>query len=342
MTHLDIVDSARWFEQRLELALARVEELAHELARAHEELGSQRAQMGQLQDALAVVEGRTQRHESGQESARALHHETAALSERVEQEAALRRDLAAAVQRDERRRQEQHQGLRQKLEQLSARLEELSQQVASEHERERRVAQDFAEQGQREHTLDERMAALEAQLASDREALSRERESLARIAAALPGLLTGLDDLGERARSAQEERHRLDAAVAALRGERDRELELLELIEQQRSARQRTEERLTEADEALEELRRQLAAAAEERSMIGQQAAGNRSRLDELAEALEGQRLAIIEHFRRWTDAGVDSGRSQIEEIERANRLARDLLVRLSEGSDEAGHEQPL
>ncbi len=130
--------------------------------------------------------------------------------------------------------------------------------------------------------------------------------------------------------------------MANLEAEREREAELLEVIEQQRAARQRMEERLAAFDEALEESRRELAEASEERSMLRQQTAGNVERLRDLAETLEGQRLAIIEHFRRWTESGADSGRRQAEEIERANRVARDLLVRLSERSDEVGQEQPL
>jgi len=76
--------------------------------------------------------------------------------------------------------------------------------------------------------------------------------------------------------------------------------------------------------------------------MLRQQTAGNVERLRELAEALEEQRLVIVEHFRRWTEGGADSGRRQVEEIERANRVARDLLVRLTESSDEVGQERPL
>ena len=62
----------------------------------------------------------------------------------------------------------------------------------------------------------------------------------------------------------------------------------------------------------------------------------------ETAPVLSGQRVSVAEHFRRWTEAGAESGQRQVEEIERANRIARDLLVRLTERIDEAGQEQPL
>ena len=336
------VGSGEWLAQELQRALARVEELAQDLARLQAALSSQQAEMARLQETLAVVTGCTQRHETGQEAARALQQETAALAERIEQEAALRRDLAASVERETQREREERQTARQQLEQLSSHLEQLQQQFASDDERRRRVAADIGRWERREQTLDARVAELERRAVAEREALDGAREEQARTGAALPGLLSAVDELAERARSAQEERSRLEDGVAAVGAERERESELLEVIEQQRAARQRMEERLTALDEALEETRRNLAAAAEERSMVRQQVAGNQQRLRELAETLEGQRTAIIEHFRRWIDSGVESGRRQVQEIERANRVARDLLVRLTERSEEAGQEQPL
>ncbi len=288
------------------------------------------------------MQGRTQRHETGQDAARVLTQQSADLAERVEQEASLRRDLSAAVQRMEQREHEEQQSVRQELEQLASGLERLQGRLASDDELRRRIATGIAEQAHHEETLDGRVEAIEHRAGAAGVTSRKEREELARITSALAGLLAAVDELSQRAQSAQEERRRLEGDLAALRAEREREAELLEVIEQQRAARQRAEERLTAFDRALEEARRELATAAEERSMLRQQTAGNQQRLRELAETLEGQRLAIIEHFRRWTESGAESGRRTVAEIERGNRVARDLLVRLTERTDEAGQEQPL
>ena len=331
-----------WLVDALSRAVARIDELSHELARVQEVLNSQQAERAQIQQELAIVQGRTQRHETGQDAARVLTQQSGDLAERVEQEASLRRDLAAAVQRMEQRGHDEQQSTRRELEQLASGLERLQGRLASDDEARRSIATGIAEQAHQEETLDGRVEALEHRASAAGETSRKEREELARISSTLSGLLAAVDELSQRAQSAQEERRRLEGDLAALRAEREREAELVEVIEQQRAARQRAEERLTAFDRALEEARRELTTAAEDRSMLRQQTAGNQQRLRELAETLEGQRLAIIEHFKRWTESGAESGRRTIAEIERGNRVARDLLVRLTERTDEAGQEQPL
>ena len=331
-----------WLVDELARAVARIDELSHELARVQEVLNSQQAERAQIQQELAIVQGRTQRHETGQDAARVLTQQSGDLAERVEQEASLRRDLVAAVQRMEQRGHDEQQSARRELEQLASGLERLQGRLASDDEARRSIATGIAEQAHQEETLDGRVEALEHRASAAGETSRKEREELARISSTLSGLLAAVDELSQRAQSAQEERRRLEGDLAALRAEREREAELVEVIEQQRAARQRAEERLTAFDRALEEARRELTTAAEERSMLRQQTAGNQQRLRELVETLEGQRLAIIEHFKRWTESGAESGRRTIAEIERGNRVARDLLVRLTERTDEAGQEQPL
>lgn len=338
----ETVAGGSWLADELARTIARIDELSHELARVQEVVNSQQAESAQTQQQLAVVQGRTQRHEMGQDAARVLAQQSADQAERVEQEASLRRDLAAAVQRMEQREHDEQQSVRRELEQLASGLDRLQGRLASDDELRRRITTDIAEQAHQEETLDGRVKAIEHRAGAADETSRKEREELARITSALAGLLAAVDELSQRAQSAQEERRRLEGDLASLRADREREAELLEVIEQQRAARQRAEERLTAFDRALEEARRELDTAAEERSMLRQQTAGNQQRLRELTETLEGQRLALIEHFRRWTESGAESGGRTIAEIERGNRVARDLLVRLTERTDEAGQEQPL
>ena len=76
--------------------------------------------------------------------------------------------------------------------------------------------------------------------------------------------------------------------------------------------------------------------------MLRQQKGGAHARLLALAGTLEAQRWAMVEHFRLLAETGAEAGRRQGEEIERANRVARELALRLAERSEEATLEQPL
>ena len=336
------VRSGTWLEEELQRALERIEGLTHELARVQAEFGSQRAEVARLQEAMAVVEGRTQRHETGQDAWRGLQQSAEALSERVDLEAAQRRDIAAAVERRSERERGEQQDLHLQLEEMKMRLSEIEERRASEDDRQRRATADLAGRGRRDETLDDRLAHVERQSAADREALRRAQEEIVRLASPLTGLRAAIDELETSAHAMQEDQRRVDENLAAVRSQSEREDELLEVIDQQRAARQRMEERLSALDEAVEEARERLAEAQEERLLLRQQASGNHQRQREFGELLEAQRDAITEYFRRVNDANAAAGRGQAEEIERAHRIARDLLVQFSERSDEVGREQPL
>jgi uncharacterized protein involved in exopolysaccharide biosynthesis len=96
------------------------------------------------------------------------------------------------------------------------------------------------------------------------------------------------------------------------------------------------------AEETMEELRRDLAAASEERALLARQVAGESEQRRALSERVEAQRDTTADHFRRLTRADEESYRRKIEEMERDIRVARTLLARLSEQTDESEQEQPL
>ena len=88
-----------WVDDQMQFALARVDALTRELEHVETALRSQSEEVSRLHDSLGVVEGRTVRHEVGQEQTREVRQEIAELEERLAQEAALRRDLAGQVDR---------------------------------------------------------------------------------------------------------------------------------------------------------------------------------------------------------------------------------------------------
>ena len=102
------------------------------------------------------------------------------------------------------------------------------------------------------------------------------------------------------------------------------------------------ERKNTELEERLVESGTRLDAAEEDRALVRRERAGGAEQLRALGEALEGQRVAIVEHERRRTRADEDTARRRADELDREVRVARDLLVRLSEGAEQIGQEQPL
>lgn len=331
-----------WSQERVQETAQQLDELRQQLARLRDAYQQQHAEVSGLQQTLQTIEGRTQRHEAGQDAAQAAQQQLSTLGERIEQETALRRDLTSALGREAQREREQQQDFGHGLDQLALRVVELEQRLVAADERQRSSASDLVERGRGDSVLEERLAALEHGTASDRETLRSFADALASATAAVAPLTAAVDEIETRTQATQRDQLRAGEALAAVRAEREREAELLEVIEQQRATRQRLEERLVTVEAALEDLRIDVAAAAEERAMLRQQTAGATERLVALTGTLEAQRLAIVEHFRLLAESGAEAGRRQGEEIERTNRVARDLAVRLAERSEEATLEQPL
>ncbi len=331
-----------WVGDELQRAIARAQALERELQQVRAALRAQQEEMARLQDVLATVDGRTQRHEAGQDIAREVKQELASLQEQLEAEASVRRDLQARLERRSAREQEDEQRLHRALETVVQRLDHFEGRQAADDDRQRHIELDLAERDQDEQSTEARLAALERRTDADRDLALHRGEELGRLAAALPGLVGVVDDLRARLQTMQADQRRLDDDIAALRAIRDREGDLLDVLEQQRATRARMEERLNAAEEQIEEVRRVVSDAGEERALIARTQAGAQERMRALAEELEALRLLLIAHFRRQVQADEQAGRRQAEELEREARTARDLLVRLTEQSEELRGGPPL
>jgi chromosome segregation ATPase len=326
-------------------ALASATELgdvASAISRIVAALNAQQAEMANLHDAVALLDGRTQRYEAGQESARAAGQEIDDILDRLDRESTFRRDLVSALERRAQQEQGDRSTLVTQLEALQQSVESLQSRLDADSERGARVDASIALQRRGEDAMESRMRELEQQVAANREDLNAARTDHQRASGGWSEVETSIEALRDRAKAAEEAQHRLQQDVAILRAVGERETELLEVTEQQRAARQRLEERLAQFDSELEETRIESRSAAEERSMFRRQVAGEQQHLRDLAESLEAQRDLILEHFRRWTESNTQAGRREVEEIERVNREARDLLVRLTERTDESSQEQTI
>jgi len=329
-------------EQLLRGALDRIKTLEADIDRTRVENLHQREEIDRLRDTLQTVDGRSQRHESAQDAVRAALGELASLQERVEQEVALRRELFGLIKREAQRERGEQDAVSGTLAELLERVGTFEDRLAADDVQRRRLLLGIADTGIEEHVLLERLTALEQRASADRQALQQLSGEISRVASAVPDLASNLRDLDTRTRETQLGQRRTGDEVSALASERGRESELLELVDQQRALRARLEERLNALEEDVVGVRRELAAAAEDRALLRQQATAAHERIREAREAMEAQKAAIVEYLRMMTQADAVADRRLVEEIERSNKIARDLLLRLEERSDEASQEQPL
>jgi hypothetical protein len=326
----------------LPLGESRVDELARELTHSRAAIDALRAEVTRLEEQLQLVEGRTLRHEAGQDLAREVKGELAGVEERIESEVTLRRDLAAVVERTGTRDREFESELRRALEVIAGRLDQYEGHQTATDERQRSLATGAAEWVGSEQRIEERFVALERHLAAQRDAAIEHADEIAAVAARVPDLDRRLDELITEVAAARVERQRTSADIAALRSIRDREAEVLDLLEQQRATRTRHESRLSEIEEFLATVVRSSGEAAEERARLAREQSGAAERLRTMAERLEGLRISIVEHMRRQVRADEVAGKRVVEETERELRVARTLLTRMSEQTEDAVQEQPL
>jgi chromosome segregation ATPase len=323
-------------------AQAGIGELARELAHTRNAVDALRAEVDRLEASLQTVDGRTLRHEAGQDLARELKQDLGRLAERLEAEAALRRDLAAAVDRAGSRDHHFEAELRRALEIIAGRLDTFEGHQSATDERQRSLASGIAGREREDDTIEHRVLDLERQIAALRDARVEHGEEIARTASALPELERRLDLIDGQIAAVRAARQRHDEEIAALRAIRDREEELLDLLEQQRATRTRHEARLAEIEELVAGVTQALAAAGDDRARLGREQAGAAERLRTFDERLEALRISIVEHLRLQLRADEQAGRRRVEETERELRTARSLVTRLSEQTEDAVQEQPL
>lgn len=331
-----------WVAEEVQQALRRVDALTREIEHVETAVRTQADEVSRLHDSLQVVEGRTVRHEAGQEQTREVRQEMAALEERLAQEAALRRDLQGQVERSRDRDAEHQQELFRALQAIAQRLDEIDGRADAERLRQRGIRDEIAEVEHEGSDFEARLEALERRVAAEYEGSRHVGTEVARLASSVTGLMSAIDTMEARTRAITQDHHRLADGIANLGSVRDHEGDLRELVEQQRATRARLEDRMAQAEELIAELTRKVEDASEARALLQRQIAGEAEQRRTLAERVEAQRDTFIEHMRRQARAQEESQRRLIEDMERDIRIARQLLVRLSEDTDETDQEQPL
>ena len=310
------------------------------------ELEAQRGELEGAQRQIQVLSGRTERHEAGQLLARDAARELEALRERLEAEAAQRRELAqrlTTVVEHERSQAAEHASTQQALVERLRVLEGTSQ---IESEQLRRLREGSAGTEAAAAGVEERLSALERELAAGGDVQRRGAEQLSQLAAQVDSLRAAGEELETRLGVVGADQRRLGEDVGALRA-RDREdATLLDAVEQQRVHRQRLEARLAELEERVAREGDRLDSQHEALTLARGEVSGLAERLQALREALEGQREAVLDHVRRSARAQEQRARRRTAEFDRELRVANELITRLAEApmslAEERGGEGPV
>lgn len=334
--------STVWLEQQLQRALARIDALAHEVETLSGALRTEQANAAQLHEELALLNGRTIRHETSLDQVRSLQKQLAALEGGVEAEASLHRDTAGAFEREQHRDAASLHALEAALDRLDAAVARTDQRLAGIEERQRVLAVDTAAAARDETAVEAALETLDRRIDALATAARRDDHELASAAALLPQLRLEVAAFEARLGSLQETQRRFEEDIARILPVAGLGELVTDAVDQVRTLRERIEVRIHPLEEqaaAREDADRQL---AEQRDLLRRELVTHEARLTRLDEAIEAQRDALIEHVRRATTAAEAAGRRQSQEIDRQVRAGRELLRQLTERTDAGSREQPL
>ncbi len=290
---------------------ARIDELARQLNQAQTAIDALHSELVGIEETLQTVDGRSQRHESMQEQAQSLRQELARFEQRLDDEVTLRRDLSAVVERTGLRDHELESELRRALEIIAGQLADFEGHQASSEVRQRSMVVGIAERERGERSLEDRVDELERRLGAQRNTTAHQVDDASRVDSQLADLEQQVRELDGEFAAGRAARERLTTEVASLRSVRDREAELLDLIDQQRAR-------------------------------LAREQAGTEERVRGFGERLEALRMSVVDHQRLQMRADEETSRRRAEETERELRVARDLVTRLAEQTEDVIQDPPL
>ncbi|MGE0135608.1 MAG: hypothetical protein AB7L91_05750 [Dehalococcoidia bacterium] len=331
-----------WLEQQLQRALARIDALAHEVETLNSALRTEQANASQLQEELALLHGRTIRHETSLDLVRRLQTQVAALEGGIEAEASLRRDSAGSLEREHHRDAASLHSLEAALDRIEVNVARLDERLDSVEGRHRALVADVPSSARGDTSVESALETLTRRVDALAGAVRNEGQEEAAAAAAIPELRLEVDAFAARLAALHEAQRRLGDEVAAMQPAAGLHDLVADAAEQVRSLRERVEARLQPIEEAAASHEGAERLLAEQRDLLRRELAAHEARFAALDAAIEAQRDLLVEHVRRATSAAEDAGRRQLQEIDRQARAGRELLRQLTERAAEGSREQPL
>jgi len=326
----------------ISIAGARIDELTRQLSQAQTAIDALHSELVGIEETLQAVDGRNRRQDSMQEQAQSLRQELSRFEQRLDDEVTLRRDLSAVVERTGQRDHELEVELRRALEVIAGQLADFEGHQASSEVQQRSMVVGIAERERDERTLEDRVGELERRLAAQRNTAAQQVDDARQVNSQVADLEQRVRELDSAFAAGSAARERLMSEMAVLRSVRDREAELLDLIDQQRATRARHESRLSEIEELVVAVEQGLATAEEQRAQLARAQAGVEERRRGLEERLEALRMSVVDHQRLQMRADEETSRRRTEETERELQVTRNLVTRLAEQTEDVVQESPL
>lgn len=331
-----------WLEEQLERALARIDALTREVARAQDALATREQEVEALRQSLAILDGRTRRHEATLDAVPELRRVVTDVEERLAAEAALRRDAATTAERGRDREAGDAHLLERDVIEIDRRLVAIEQALRAAVERGTQHDATLSADARARQAAEARLDALQAQVASLADAARRDGGDRDGTREALDAARLHIGAVEARTDVMVRELQQLHDEMLLVRRTLDRETAVGDLVEQVRALRLRVEEGIADLDRRVDAQQETGSLDAEAQRVTRVHLATLDRAVADLASQVEAQRLVLLEHFQRLTAAAEDAGRRQTEEIDRQVRAARESLMRLAERADEATREQPL
>jgi len=325
------VSTLAWLQDEVHMVKGQLAKLQHQMDQTQALVLDTADKLRQSEAALAGLAGKISNTAQFQEDIRQIKDATSRLQEQLAQgrsqvEEVVRQRLTEA----ERERVERTDVLR--------RLVDAEREVETWRERQGAVEQAarHAQEGVtlvtlRQENAEHRIDGIEEKAARSVEAANRIDNELSKVEAVLQELRREDEVQAERARVALEAARRLEGEFDSHKGVREMVSQLDEKVELLRAERQRLDDRSSQHEETMEELRGQLEHQGQLLSLLDGRTQGLQGRLDALRDDIHTSREQVTDHLKSLSHGQERIKRRQIEELEREIRELRQHAIDISE-----------
>lgn len=325
------ISTLAWLQDEVHLVKAQLAKIQHQMDQTQALVLDIVDKVRQGEAAVSALAGQMTSTSQFQEELRQVRDATARLQEQLAQgrsqvEEVVRQRLAEA----ERERVERSD--------LMRRLVESERDVETWRERQTGVEQAVrhAQEGVtlltlRQENAEHRLESIEDKASRSVEASKRIDNELSRVEAALQELQREDEVQAERARVALEAARRLEGDLDGQKGFLDALARLDEKVELLRAERQRLDDRGSQHEETIEDLRGQMERQGQLLSLLDGRTQGLQGRVEALREDIHSSRQQITEHLKVLSYGQERVKRRQIDELEREIKELRQHAIDIPE-----------
>jgi chromosome segregation ATPase len=325
------ISTLAWLQDELHLVKAQLAKLQHQMDQTQALVLDTSDKMRQAETSLGSLTSRVTDTSQFQEQVRQVKEVMGRLQEQLAQ---------ARGQVEEVVRQRVAESERERVERsdLMRRLVDIERDVEAWQERQSGTEQAarHAQEGVTLLTLrldnaDQRLGGAEEKAARVVEAANRIDNELSKVEAILQELRRDDETQAERARVALEAARRLEGDVDSLKGLRDAATRLDEKLELLRAERQRLDDRHSQLEETVDEMRGRIDHQGQLLSLLDGRTQGLQGRLDSLREDILRSREQLADHLKTLAAGQERIKRRQIQELEHEIKELRQHAIDITE-----------